>query len=221
MNNILVVSPHPDDETLGCGGTLMSHKDRGDKLFWLVATEINESLGFEKEKVESRFQEIELVSKKYGFESKFSLGINTASVDRLSMSDLISRVSDVVKLVKPNIIYFPHFNDVHSDHRILAKAVHSSLKWFRYPYIKKALMYETPSETEFNFLSIDDFSPNVFVDITDYLDRKIEIMKLYQGEMKEFPFPRSEETLRALATIRGSQSGFIAAEAFQLVFERS
>ena len=81
-------------------------------------------------------------------------------------------------------------------------------------------MYETSSETDFNFICSRDFRPNVFVEISPYLDEKIETMKIYQGEMGEFPFPRSEKTLRSLAALRGSQSGFEAAEAFELVYER-
>jgi N-acetylglucosamine malate deacetylase 1 len=81
-------------------------------------------------------------------------------------------------------------------------------------------MYETPSETEFNFIETRVFRPNVFVNITKYVDEKIETMKFYAGEIGEFPFPRSEKTLRALATLRGSQSGFDSAEAFELVYER-
>tara|TARA_B100000315_G_C14463073_1_gene534671 strand:- start:810 stop:1058 length:249 start_codon:yes stop_codon:yes gene_type:complete len=81
-------------------------------------------------------------------------------------------------------------------------------------------MYETSSETEFNFIEKRKFSPNVFVDISDHLNDKIETMKIYAGEMGDFPFPRSEKTIRSLAAFRGSQSGYEAAEAFELVYER-
>ena len=81
-------------------------------------------------------------------------------------------------------------------------------------------MYETLSETEFNFTDERIFSPNVFVDISEYLDDKINVMKIYESEMHEFPFPRSEKTIRALAVFRGSQGGFEAAETFKLVYER-
>jgi hypothetical protein len=81
-------------------------------------------------------------------------------------------------------------------------------------------MYETPSETEFNFVENRVFRPNVFVNISQYIDDKIETMKIYDGEMGEFPFPRSEKTIRSLAAFRGSQGGFEAAEAFELVYER-
>ena len=81
-------------------------------------------------------------------------------------------------------------------------------------------MYETPSETEFNFVENRVFRPNVFVNISRYIDDKIEVMKIYANEMGKSPFPRSEKTLRALAILRGSQSGFDSAEAYELVYER-
>ena len=81
-------------------------------------------------------------------------------------------------------------------------------------------MYETPSETEFNFVEKMVFRPNVFVNISQYIDDKIEAIKIYDGEMGSFPFPRSKKALRALATLRGSQSGFESAEGFELVYER-
>jgi LmbE family N-acetylglucosaminyl deacetylase len=81
-------------------------------------------------------------------------------------------------------------------------------------------MYETPSETEFNFIEKNVFKPNVFVNISDHLDGKIEAMQIYESEMGEFPFPRSEKNVRSLAALRGSQSGYQSAEAFELVYER-
>ena len=124
------------------------------------------------------------------------------------------------KKAEPEIIYMPYAYDVHTDHQIIAKALQSTFKWFRYPHIKKVLMYETPSETEFNFMGDRTFQPKMFVNISDYLDEKIEVMNIFESEMGEFPFPRSEKTLRSLATCRGSQSGFEAAEAYVLLYER-
>ena len=82
-------------------------------------------------------------------------------------------------------------------------------------------MYETPSETEFNFANQKVFNPNVFINISDFLQKKIETMKIYKSEINNFPFPRSVKVIEALAAIRGSQSGYNAAEAFELVFERT
>ena len=217
---ILVISPHPDDETLGCGGTLFKHKAEGDGIYWLIVTGIDVNNGCTKNAVKKRNNEIDAVAKKYVFSDVFNLRLPTTKIDTLPLSDLIGKITKIYKKVKPDIIYMPFAYDVHTDHQIIAKALQSTFKWFRYTRIKKVYMYETPSESEFNFLENRTFRPNVFVNISQYLDDKIETMKIYNGEMGEFPFPRSEKTLRSLAAFRGSQSGFESAEAFELVYER-
>ena len=99
-------------------------------------------------------------------------------------------------------------------------AVAACTKWFRYKSVKKVLVYETLSETEFSINpDLQGFRPNIFINITDFLDKKIEIMKIFESELGEFPFPRSEEAIRALSSIRGASAGFHAAEAFMLLKE--
>jgi len=217
---ILVITPHPDDETLGCGGTLFRHKHEGFELYWVIVTCITEEAGWLDEAVKKRDAEIDAVAEKYEFEDVFNFRLPTTRIDTLPISDLIERITDVYKKVEPEIIYMPFAHDVHTDHQLIAKALQSTFKWFRYPSIKKVLMYETLSETEFNFIEDRAFRPNVFMDISEYLDDKIDTMKIYDNEIGEFPFPRSEKTMRSLAALRGSQSGFEAAEAFELVFKR-
>ena len=136
------------------------------------------------------------------------------------MSELISKISSIVNKVKPNIIYLPFKGDVHSDHKYIFDAAYSCTKVFRYPFIKKIYMMETLSETEFSLSTKEDsFVPNVFVDISEYMDRKIEAMKIYESEMGDHPFPRSERNLRALATYRGATSRCNYAESFMLIKE--
>jgi|MDTC01.2.fsa_nt_gb LmbE family N-acetylglucosaminyl deacetylase len=220
MSKILVMAPHPDDETLGCGGTLFRHKQEADELYWGIVTGISEENGWSAEAVEKRDAEIDSVAKKYGFTDIYNFQLPTTKMDTLPTSDLIEKISTVYKKVEPDIIYMPCAYDVHTDHQITARALQSTFKWFRYPHIQKVLMYETPSETEFNFIEKNVFKPNVFVNISDHLDGKIEAMKIYESEIGEFPFPRSEKIVRSLAALRGSQSGYEAAEAFELVYER-
>ena len=81
-------------------------------------------------------------------------------------------------------------------------------------------MYETISETNFNFIDKNNFQPNVFIDISKFINKKINIMKIYKSEINSHPFPRNEKAIRSLSIIRGSQSGYLAAESFHLVFER-
>ena len=120
--------------------------------------------------------------------------------------------------VKPEVIYSLNRSDAHSDHRYLSDAVMSCTKSFRYPFIKKVLMYECISETEFAPAFFEKvFIPNYFVDITKYIDKKLEIMRIFESELGEPPFPRSLENIKALARFRGSSIGFHFAEAFQVV----
>ena len=220
MNKVLVLAVHPDDETLGCGGTLLKHKANGDEIHWLIATEIKESEAFTKEMVKKRKSEIKKVALSYGFDSVNELGLFTMRVDEYSMSELISKISKVFKRIKPNIVYLPFKSDVHSDHRKIFEAAYSCTKVFRYPFIKKIYMMETLSETEFApSVKEDSFIPNVYVDISKFFEKKLEIMRIYESELGTHPFPRSEKNLKALATLRGATAGCEYAESFMLLKE--
>ncbi|QPH98686.1 PIG-L family deacetylase [Campylobacter concisus] len=215
-NKILVVAVHPDDETLGCGGTLLKHKHNGDKIYWLICTKIDEGSDY----YTTRENEIKRASDVYKFDGVFSLGLKTMRVDEYSMGELIGKVSKVINEVKPNIIYLPFRGDVHSDHRKIFEASYSCTKAFRYPFIKKIYMMETLSETEFAPSTKEDsFIPNSFVDISEYFEKKIEIMKIFKSEVAEHPFPRSEKNIRALAVLRGATCGCEYAESFMLLKE--
>ncbi|HHC11279.1 MAG TPA: PIG-L family deacetylase [Campylobacterales bacterium] len=216
MDKVLVIAVHPDDETLGCGGTLLKHKKAGDEIHWLICTTIKESHPY----YEKREKEVESVSKAYSFDSTHNLRLNTMQVDEYSVSELVSKISKVINEIQPNIIYLPFKGDVHSDHRTIFDASYSCTKSFRYPFIKRIYMFETLSETEFAPSTKEDsFIPNLFVDISKYMEKKIEIMKIFQSEMGEHPFPRSERNLRALATMRGATARCEYAESFVLLKE--
>lgn len=219
-NKILVIAPHPDDETLGCGGTLLKHKANGDEIYWLIITNISEECGWGKERVKTRQEEIRQVAKSYGFEKYYDLKLPTTKLDELSFGDIIPKISQVFNEVKPYTVYVNNRSDIHTDHKIVFQAVMSCSKNFRYPFIKRILMYETLSETEFApALAENTFIPNVFIDISDFFEKKMEIMNVYESEIMEEPFPRSLSTIEALARYRGSRIGVKYAEAFQLLLE--
>lgn len=215
-NKVLVLAIHPDDETLGCGGTLLKHKANGDEIHWLIATTIPENHSY----YTTREQEIEQVCAMYDFDSVHNLRLKTMQVDEYSMSEIISKISDVIQTVQPNVIYLPFKSDVHSDHRKMFEAAYSCTKSFRYPFVKKIYMMETLSETDFSPSTKEDsFIPNVFVDITEFMDKKLEIMNVFASEIGEHPFPRSLRNLQALATLRGATAGCEYAESFMLLKE--
>ncbi|MBK6264516.1 PIG-L family deacetylase [Marivirga sp. S37H4] len=218
MENVIVISAHPDDETLGAGGTILKHVNNGDKVSWLIATNVFEDQGFDKERIESRQKEIEKVSEAYGFEHVFFLDYPTMTLSSSSLIKMVPEISTIFNKIKPETIYCLNRSDAHSDHRVLFDAVMSCTKSFRYPYIKKVLLYECLSETEFApALPEKAFVPNYFVDISAYCQKKVEIMKIYDSELGEHPFPRSERNIKALATYRGATVGVEYAEAFQAI----
>jgi LmbE family N-acetylglucosaminyl deacetylase len=220
LNRIIIISPHPDDETLGLGGTILKYKDAGAKIYWLNITNIKKEYGYSAEVFKKRQQEIKKVTASYKFTDTFNLNLKPASLDEYPMSQLVKKIAEIFAKVKPDTVFVPFQNDVHSDHRVVFNAVMSCTKSFRYPYIKKVLMYETLSETEFApSIQANSFCPNVFNDITDYLAKKIKIMKIYESEINAHPFPRSEENIKALATFRGAMTGAEYAEAFMLIKE--
>lgn len=218
MKNIIVVSAHPDDETLGVGGTILKHVNNGDKVYWLIVTNVFESQGFSKVRVESRQEEIKKVEKLLGITSTFFLNYPTMTLSSSSLIKMVPEISEIFMKVEPEVIYTLNRSDAHSDHRIIFDAVMACTKSFRYPFIKKLLMYECISETEFSpALAEKAFLPNYFVDITDFLDLKLDIMKIFESELGEHPFPRSLDNIKALAHFRGASVGVRYAESFQLL----
>lgn len=223
MNNVLCVAVHADDETLGCGGTILKHKAQGDKINWLLLTGPvpNHPNNFRPEFIEDRNALVRQVAEMYGYDSLEYLALPTQLLHALDLRDIIKRVSEVIKRIKPNVVYMMFANDVHSDHRVAFDAVYSCTKSFRYPFIERIYMMETLSETEFALATpARTFIPNVYVDITEYMERKLEIMAMYAKEVMEEPYPRSLSSIKALARLRGSRAGVMYAEAFQLLFER-
>ena len=218
MTKVLIIAPHPDDETLGCGGTILRHKKENDKVHFLIFTHVYENMGWDKQFVKKRDLEINQIIKTYNFDTYKNFGIPAKEIDKTDLSILISKLDHYIKKIKPEIIYFPYFNDIHTDHQIISKVTFSCLKSFRNPFIKQALMYEVLSETNFNHLHNNSFKPNYYVDISKFIKKKLSILKIYKSEFKPHPFPRSEESVKALSIIRGSEAGFKFAEAFKIVF---
>lgn len=217
----IIIAPHPDDETLGAGGTLLRRKAEGGNVAWLIVTTISIEAGWTAEKTKQREGEIQRVTELYGFDEVFALNFSTTKLDAIPMSELVAAVSDVFGSFSPEEVFVPHPSDVHTDHRVVFDAVAACTKWFRYPSIKRVLAYEALSETDFGLGTNQGFRPNVFVDIEPFLSGKLRAMDIYASELGKFPFPRSHEAIRALATLRGAASGFKAAEAFELLRERT
>lgn len=220
MRKALFVAPHADDETLGCGGTILKLASQGIEVYWLLVTGMSQEGGFSKSQIKDRNFEIENVKKKYKFSATHELGLLPSELETISKSKLIKDVSEIILKIKPDTVFIPYRNDAHSDHAVVFDVLVASTKVFRNPFVKKILAYETLSETDFSLRpDLSTFKPNTFINIENQIEEKIEIMKLYKSEMGEFPFPRSSEAIKALSSLRGVQSGCQAAEAFMLLKE--
>ncbi len=207
-----MAAPHPDDETLGCAGTLLRHRSEGDRIHWLLFTEMRREYGWSPDAILERALEIETVRDRLGFASTTCLGFPPARLDAIPLADIIAKVAEVIEEIAPDVVYVPYRGDAHSDHAVTFDAIAACTKSFRFPSIRRVLAYETLSETD---SSLDPghsgFRPNAFVDVSLYLDDKVAAMRTYRSEFGEFP---------ALAAVRGLASGFAAAEAFMLLTER-
>ena len=146
---ILVISPHPDDETLGCGGTLLRHIRGGDETFWLNVTDISVETGWTEKQVIVRRNELEKVKAVYTFSDCINLSLPPAELDTFPFRQLVEKIGNVVQAIGATTIYTPYAHDVHTDHQIVARAINACIKWYRYPSVKRVLSYETLSETDF------------------------------------------------------------------------
>jgi|ERR1035441_9432717 LmbE family N-acetylglucosaminyl deacetylase len=219
--NILVISAHPDDETLGCGGTLLRHAAQGDSLYWLILTRGFEP-AYSSHYLQCAREEVDNVAKAYGIKEYFWPGLPATGLDAVPLNDVIAAVRRTIEAVRPEVVYTVHQGDVHTDHQVVFNATAIVLKSFymRDLGVKRFLSFETLSSTDAApALHTRVFLPNVYCDITPYIDRKIEIMRLFAQQVQAEPMPRSDSAIRALARVRGASVAVPYAEAFMLIRE--
>ena len=216
---ILVISVHPDDETVGCGVAILKHKDADHSLFWLIATQAYEP-GWTAETIQRKSDEVAAVAQMYQFEKVYKLGLHTAKLDTLPQVEVMTGIREVSSEVKPDWVYLINRSDIHSDHRVIFEAAMAVFKPFKKLGVKRILCYETLSSTDAAPALLERaFVPNVFSDITPYIERKIKIMELYRTEIQQDPLPRGPSAIRALSRYRGATVGVEYAEAFMLIRE--
>jgi LmbE family N-acetylglucosaminyl deacetylase len=213
---ILVIAPHPDDEAIGCGGTILRARQAGVRVDWAIVTAMDSADGWSAEKIARRNGIIENVASGLGVSKVHGMGFAAGRLETIPLNQIVAKTKDIVEDVKPATVLLPHPGDAHTDHLVVFNAGAAATKWFRHSSVKSVLVYETPSETDLGLLP-PQFKPQLFVDVSAFLDQKLDVCRMYEDEMGEFPFPRSETAIRALAQVRGATSGFEAAEAFDIM----
>jgi len=217
MSKILVFAPHPDDEILGCGGTIIKSIEAGDEVYVCIATKGCMPL-FSTESVNKTRSEALECHKSIGVKKTFFLDFPAAMMEKVERYEMNGKILDVIKEVQPDIVFIPHWGDMQKDHQMVADACMVALRPKYEPKVKSIFSYETMSETAWNAPNVqNEFIPNVFVDISDTLNKKIKALSVFKSQLSEFPDARSLEAVDALAKYRGALMHFKAAEAFMLI----
>ncbi len=219
MSCILAIAAHPDDEALGCGGTLAKHVAAGDRVQCLFLADGAGSRG-EGADVALRQQQAEAAARELGASMPILLDFPDNRMDEVPLLEVVQAVEKVIAEVKPDIIYTHHGNDLNIDHRIVHQAVLTACRPQPGSCVHAIYGFEVPSSTEWASPEVAPaFRPVRFVDISGYLQHKMALLDCYADEMRAFPHARSREAVEALARWRGATVGVAAAEAFSVIRE--
>ena len=218
---ILSVTAHPDDEVLGFGGAASLLSSHNDVFNCILSGKVNKRML----KPEQKILNDNILKSNHTLNCKIPIigDFKNLEFNLVPHYKLVEFIEDVIIKIKPDYIFTHHPNDLNSDHFHVSKACQAACRLFqRRPGIKKisGLYYmEILSSTDWSFEVSDNFVPNTFIEIgKEHLDKKILALSQYKNVMRDYPHPRSEESLTSLALLRGSQSGLNYAEAFQCVF---
>jgi len=219
---ILVLAPHNDDETLGCGATIAKHISLGNDVFVATLTSIDDANPVMKPNKEMIRQETKSAIQVLGVpeENIIFEDLPNVLVPDIPVHEVNKIVYSVIEKVCPDVLYLPFMYDLHKDHRDILYAAQVASRTCTQigRKIKEIYMYETLSETHWNIDAVEGaFVPNVFNDVTGFLDKKLEAVRAYKSQLKYYPDVRCVEALQALSIFRGSVMGMREAEAFVLV----
>lgn len=223
--NILIFAPHPDDEVIGCGGTIARYVSNGDTVNVCIVTRgkppiFNHPAETIEDLPHDLFNEIKASHEILGVTETYYLEFPAVMLETIPRYELNNKVLELISELKPDIVYMPHFGDMQKDHMLTAEAIMVAVRPKGNHIVQYVYSYETLSETEWNIPhAANAFMPNSYVNISDYINIKHRAMNCYQSQLSSFPNPRSIEAMEALAKYRGSTMGARAAEAFMLIRE--
>jgi len=220
---VLVVAAHPDDEVLGCGGTMAWHVQAGDQVHVLILAEGMTARSRQRDR-DIYAQELSTLAQQAHTANKL-LGVTSVTLhdfpdnrmDSIDLLDIVKVIEQKINDIKPDIIYTHHAGDVNIDHRRVHDAVIAASRPMPGVCVTHVLFFEVASSTEWQTpYSAPVFTPNWFVNISSTLSIKLKALEIYASEMRDFPHPRSYQALEHLAYWRGATVGVNAAEAFFL-----
>jgi len=216
---VLIIAPHPDDEVLGCGGTIKKHINSGDEVYLCEVTK-SYTPDWTEDYIKKEMEELRDSNKVLGIKEAFLLDLPAVKLDILvGQKKLNDLLFGVVQKIKPEILYIPFCGDINKDHRCVFEAVLVAGRPRPGSYIKKIIAYEVLSSTEWGASAGACFVPNLYVDISSTIEEKKKAMPCYKSQLMQYPHPRSLEGIEILAKKRGMEAGLNYAEAFMLLRE--
>jgi N-acetylglucosamine malate deacetylase 1 len=214
---VLAVVAHPDDEVLGCGGTLARHAEAGDLVHVLILAD-GESSRHEPGEISKRAACADRAAKILGLQPYKLLQFPDNQMDKLPLLEVVREVEKIISQLRPTLVYTHHGGDLNIDHQVACRAVMTACRPLPESSVNAIYTFETVSSTEWAISQKSDaFSPSYAVDISRTLQKKLIALRCYEDEMRPFPHARSYESVEFLAKLRGSQYGLLAVETFQVM----
>jgi len=216
---VLVIAPHPDDEILGCGGTIAKRAAEDHDVYVCIVTKGYKPLFSPSLIARGRREDME-AGELLGVRNTIFLNFPASLLDTVPAHELNDSLANLVQNIQPDEVYIPHRGDIHTDHQIVADAAMVAVRPKYDHVVKRVYAYETVSETGWNIpAQHNEFIPNVYEDITESIDAKMEAMRIFKSQLEPYPKARSLNAIGSLAGYRGSTIGVPYAEAFMLVRE--
>lgn len=219
MKKILVIAAHPDDEVLGCGGTLAKYSKKGSKvkIIFLSDGETSRDIKIKNKKILNRQNSAIKALKTLGVKNYVFGNFPDNKFDTVPLLEIVKYIEKEIKNFNPSTIFTHHYNDLNVDHQITSNATMTACRPKNNNNVNLILFFEILSSTEWKISDTKNkFDPNWFEDITFQMNLKLKAIKYYKSELKKNPHSRSLETIKALAVFRGSSSGVKFAESFVL-----
>ena len=218
IKNVLVIAAHPDDEVLGCGGTIARHVAEGDRVHVVfMANGVGSRSAGLPNDLQCRNHARDKALRILGVAEWHALDFPDNCMDSVPLLDVVQALEPIFEQVQPTRVYTHHYGDLNVDHRVTHQAVMTTCRPMPGNSVRAVLTFEVMSSTEWATPGLAPFMPNAFVDIRKYLPKKLEALEAYGIEMRSSPHSRSVRHIQALAMHRGNCVGLEAAEAFNVV----
>lgn len=217
MKTVLVIAAHADDEALGCGGTVARHVAEGDLVHLvLMADGVYSRSQSSEADLARRNEALEHARSILGIATVSSLSLPDNQMDTVSLLEIVQKLEPIILEIQPSVIYTHHYGDLNVDHRVTHAAVMTACRPIPGSSVREIYCFEVLSSTEWATPQNERFLPNLYVDITKYITKKLEALEAYAEEMRVAPHSRSIVHIEALSRHRGFSIGVDAAEAFEV-----